>query len=39
VELSIVGQNLPEESHGEFRTTATPEEVERGVYGKITWSF
>jgi iron complex outermembrane receptor protein len=39
LELSIVGQNLPEESHGEFRTSATPEELQRGVYGKIRWSF
>ncbi len=40
-ELSLVGQNLLEESHlefvPEFGTLAT--EVERGVYGKVAWRF
>ncbi|MBI2821699.1 MAG: TonB-dependent receptor [Acidobacteria bacterium] len=40
LELSIVGQNLPDKQHGEFlSTTPNPEEVERGVYGKVAWSF
>ncbi len=39
LELSIAGQNLPERSHGEFRSTAVPEEVQRGVYGKVAWRF
>ncbi|MBI4460193.1 MAG: TonB-dependent receptor [Acidobacteria bacterium] len=41
LEVSIVGQNLSEESHGEFQSanTAIREEVQRGVYGKITWGF
>ncbi|MBI4461137.1 MAG: TonB-dependent receptor [Acidobacteria bacterium] len=41
LELSIVGQNLPEKSHGEFQSTnvAIREEVQRGVYGRIVWGF
>jgi iron complex outermembrane receptor protein len=40
-ELSLVGQNLLESSHLEFvqESYALPIEVERGVYGKITWRF
>ncbi len=40
LELSLVGQSLLEDSHAEFGP-ATPqrEEVERSVYGKLTWSF
>ena len=42
VELSIVGQNLLDSDHPEFlpemlATSLT--EVERSVYGKITWQF
>ena len=41
LELSIIGQNLPEKSHGEFQSanTAIREEIQRGVYGKITFRF
>ncbi|MBI3935275.1 MAG: TonB-dependent receptor [Acidobacteria bacterium] len=41
LELSIVGQNLPEKRHGEFQSTnpAIREETQRGFYGKITWGF
>ena len=38
LELSLVGQNLLHDQHAEF-FTATPEEVERSVYGKATWRF
>ena len=38
LEFSIVGQNLPEEQHAEFPSTQQ-EEVRRGVYGKVRWSF
>jgi len=38
LELSIVGQNLPEAQHAEF-PAAVQEEIQRGVYGKVTWSF
>jgi iron complex outermembrane receptor protein len=42
VELSVVGQNLFDGQHPEYEpefidTIAT--EVERGVYGKVTWLF
>jgi iron complex outermembrane recepter protein len=42
LELSVVGQNLLDSDHPEFQpamfaTSLT--EVERSVYGKITWSF
>ena len=40
LELSLVGQNLLDESHAEFGpATAFREEVERSLYGKVTWRF
>ena len=43
LELSIVGQNLLDRSHTEYKSESlllTPQiEVERGVYGRITWRF
>ena len=42
IELSIVGQNLLDSNHPEFQPeliNTFPSEVERSVYGKITWSF
>lgn len=40
LEFSLMGQNLLEESHPEFGApTPRREEVERGVYGKVTWFF
>jgi iron complex outermembrane receptor protein len=37
--LGLVGQNLLHDRHPEFGSPATREEVERGVYGQVTWSF
>ena len=44
LELAIVGQNLFEPRHAEFFQTnfgvpGRPAEVQRGVYGKLTWRF
>ncbi len=42
LEFSLVGQNLFEESHLEYAPSfinLVPTEVERGVYGKVTWRF
>ncbi|MDY6971926.1 MAG: TonB-dependent receptor [Thermodesulfobacteriota bacterium] len=42
IELSIVGQNLIDSHHPEFIPEildTSPTEVERSVYGKITWRF
>ena len=39
LELSIVGRNLLHDRHAEFGVPATRQEVERGVYGKVTWHF
>ncbi len=42
LELSIVGQNLLDSQRPEFTpeiVDSTPTEIERGVYGKITWAF
>lgn len=39
VELSLVGQNLLHARHPEFGAEPTREEVRRGYYGKVTWSF
>ncbi len=41
-ELSLVGQNLLEPAHPEFFTqfaAPLPKEVERSMYGKVTWRF
>ena len=42
LELSLVGQNLLDSHRPEFREkilTSSPTEIQRGVYGKITWRF
>jgi iron complex outermembrane receptor protein len=42
LELSLVGQNLLQNQHEEFRPELLfdfPSEVKRSVYGKITWRF
>ena len=38
-EVSIVGQNLFDNQHPEFGAPATRQEIQRSVYGKITWRF
>ena len=38
--FSLVGQNLLHESHAEFGPAGPfREEIERSVYGKVTWRF
>lgn len=42
LELTLVGRNLLEAGHPEFTPTiifTVPTEVQRSVYGKITWKF
>ncbi len=42
VEVSIVGQNLPDDHHPEFSTLSIPfvtTEVQRGIYGSVKWEF
>jgi len=39
VELAIVGQNLLHGQHPEIGPVATREDVQRGVYGQVTWNF
>ena len=42
MELAIVGQNLLEDHHPEFKPElidTLPTEVERGVYGRVTFRF
>ena len=39
LELAIVGQNLLDNRHPEFGAPATRQEIQRSVYGKVTWSF
>jgi iron complex outermembrane receptor protein len=42
LEASLVGQNLLQRRHGEFGSSSlltTATEVERAVYGKVTWRF
>lgn len=41
LELSLVGQNLLSESHLEYRqeNQTLPTFIDRGMYGKLSWSF
>ena len=39
LELALVGQNLLHDHHTEFGTPAARGEIERSVYGKVTWQF
>ena len=42
LELSIIGQNLLDSRHAEFLPdfiNTQPTEVERSIYGRVTWSF
>ncbi len=42
LELAVIGQNLLEDRHAEFMSpffSNKVSEVERGIYGKITWKF
>ncbi|HET9447157.1 MAG TPA: TonB-dependent receptor [Steroidobacteraceae bacterium] len=39
LEVALVGQNLLHDHHTEFGTPATRGEIERSVYGKVTWQF
>ena len=39
LELSLVGQNLLHDHHLEFGTPEARGEIERSVYGKVTWQF
>jgi hypothetical protein len=40
LELALVGQNLVESAHREFVSVdGISTQVQRGVYGKITWGF
>jgi iron complex outermembrane receptor protein len=40
LELALIGQNLLHQSHPEFGAdTAIREQIERGLYGKVTWRF
>jgi iron complex outermembrane receptor protein len=38
-EIAIVGRNLFDSAHPEFRTMTTSREVERSVYATFKWSF
>ena len=41
IELSLVGQNLLAQHHQEYREESftQPTEIDRGMYGKISWRF
>jgi iron complex outermembrane receptor protein len=39
LELAVVGQNLLDNQHPEFGMAGTRQEIERSVYGKLTWRF
>jgi iron complex outermembrane receptor protein len=35
LEIAVVGQHLLEAEHAEYG----PDQIERGIYGKVTWRF
>ena len=39
LEISVVGQNLLHDHHAEFGALTSRQEIERSVYGKVSWSF
>lgn len=39
LEFAVVGQNLLDNQHPEFGGPASRREIQRGVYGKVTWRF
>jgi iron complex outermembrane receptor protein len=39
MQLALVGQNLLHDRHTEFGSPAARGEIERSVYGKVTWQF
>jgi len=39
LELSVVGQSLLHDHHGELGVAAARSEMERGVYGKVSWRY
>jgi iron complex outermembrane receptor protein len=39
LELSVVGQNLLDRQHPEFGFPTSRHEIQRGVFGKVTWRF
>jgi iron complex outermembrane receptor protein len=39
IEVALVGQNLLHDHHAEFGTPQARGEIERSVYGKMTWGF
>jgi iron complex outermembrane recepter protein len=39
LEVAIVGRNLLDDAHPEFRSTLFTREVQRSVYGTFRWSF
>ena len=38
-EISLLGQNLLHSQHPEFNTPGTRRELQRTIYGKISWRF
>ncbi|MBC7366130.1 MAG: TonB-dependent receptor [Undibacterium sp.] len=38
-EVSLEGRNLLHDHHAEFNTPGSRREIQRGVYGKISWRF
>jgi iron complex outermembrane receptor protein len=39
LEIAIVGQNLLHDRHAEFNPLASRREIERSVYGNVTWGY
>jgi len=39
LEVSVVGQNLLHDRHAEFGSPNTRQEIERSVFGKVTWRY
>ena len=39
LELSFIGQNLLDRQHPEFGSPTSRHEIQRGLFGKVTWRF
>jgi hypothetical protein len=39
LEIAIVGQNLVQDRHLEYRSSSGAQEIPRSFYGKVTWRF
>jgi iron complex outermembrane receptor protein len=39
LEIAFLGENLLHDHHAEFSPLASRREIERSIFGKVTWGF